>query len=258
MDKYAQAINELVESSPANRLPKFGGIRIFAKPLLAVADANDPMFKQLQQPEVVGPEHLFPKDFLPGAKSVISYFLPFSEEIRKANRIPGLPAEEWLYGRIEGEEFNNEVRRFVEKLLIENGAKAVATSLSSKFQKYQVKSNWSERHVAFIAGLGTFGLHKSFITEKGAAGRFGSVVTDLEIQPTVRKINEIYGNCSWFTSGECGTCISRCPAGAITEQGKDKYKCKEYVHGKIEKEFWPRYGCGKCQTNVPCEESIPE
>jgi len=32
----------------------------------------------------------------------------------------------------------------------------------------------------------------------------------------------------------------------------------EVVHGKIEKEFWPRYGCGKCQTNVPCEESIPE
>ncbi len=27
-------------------------------------------------------------------------------------------------------------------------------------------SNWSERHVAFAAGLGTFGLHTNIITEK--------------------------------------------------------------------------------------------
>jgi len=32
-------------------------------------------------------------------------------------------------------------------------------------------SNWSERHIAYVAGLGTFSLADSFITEKGAANR---------------------------------------------------------------------------------------
>ena len=38
-------------------------------------------------------------------------------------------------------------------------------------------SNWSERHVAYVCGLGTFGC-QGLITSKGLAGRFGSIITD--------------------------------------------------------------------------------
>ncbi len=257
MDKYIEKMNELIASSEKNMLPRFGGIKIYEQLLVAVAAADDPLFIKLKEPDVVGPEHLLPEDFVPGAKSVVSYFLPFSKEIREANRTPGLPAEEWLYGRIEGEEFNDALRVFLAGLLVKGGGRAVAPVLDEKFTKYEVKSNWSERHVAYIAGLGTFGLHRSFITAKGSAGRFGSVVTDLELRPTVRKCQDIYENCTWFRGGKCGACISRCPSGAITEQGKDKRTCRQHVHEKIALMFAPRYGCGKCQTNVPCENSIP-
>ena len=44
-------------------------------------------------------------------------------------------------------------------------------------------SRWSERHAAYISGLGTFGLHKGLITEQGTCGRFVSVLTDLPPYP---------------------------------------------------------------------------
>ena len=36
-------------------------------------------------------------------------------------------------------------------------------------------STWSERHVAYVSGLGTFGLSGGLITAKGQAVRLGSV-----------------------------------------------------------------------------------
>jgi len=62
---------------------------------------------KMKDPHVVGPDHLTPKEWLPDAKSVISYFLPFTEHIRNSNRLHGKPSTEWLYGRYEGEMFNN-------------------------------------------------------------------------------------------------------------------------------------------------------
>ena len=105
--------------------------------------------------------------------------------------------------------------------------------------------------MAFIAGLGTLSLNRSLITERGSAGRLGSVVTDLPLKPTPRYYKEIEENCT-----HCGACIHRCPPQAIDETGKNHAICSNYLDGVL-KQFSPRYGCGKCQTAVPCEERIP-
>ena len=113
-------------------------------------------------------------------------------------------------------------------------------------------SNWPERHVAFVCGLGTFGLSKGLITSKGMAGRFGSIVTELEIIPNKREYEGIYEYCT-----ECGACIKKCPVNAITfENGKDHQICCEFVD-LTKNKYKPRYGCGKCQVSVPCESRIP-
>jgi hypothetical protein len=52
------------------------------------------------------------------------------------------------------------------------------------YEMQNVTSNWSERHSAYIAGLGTFCLSYSLISEKGCAGRYGTVVTDLDLEPS--------------------------------------------------------------------------
>lgn len=243
---------EFAERSPLNRVDELDIARIYDAPLVGLADARDPLFDKLQETEVVGEHHLLPRDWLPEAKTVISYFLPYSFEIREANRTKGLPATKWLYGRIEGELFNNALRTYLAAELEKDGAKAVAPILDSRFKVLARRSNWSERHVAFIAGLGTFGLSKSLITRKGSAGRYGSVVTDREMAIAARPYTEVYEYCNY-----CHACIDRCPAEAIKEEGKDTNLCGEYIDNEIMPRYAPRYGCGKCQTAVPCEDTIP-
>jgi epoxyqueuosine reductase QueG len=114
-------------------------------------------------------------------------------------------------------------------------------------------SSWSERHVAFAAGLGTFGLSTHLITRVGKAGRFGSIITTAEFEPTARPYREDpFAYCT-----RCGTCTKRCPVDALTlENGKDYQACWVYME-ETKIRFKPRYGCGKCQLLVPCETGIP-
>ena len=137
----------------------------------------------------------------------------------------------------------------------------ISTIYSMKMTDKGYISNWSERHIAYAARLGTFSLSDGFITERGIAHRCGSVVTNLEIPPSPRTAVGPYANCLFYANEKCGLCIERCPAKAITEYGHDKVRCREYLHElgynpellkngyDLEKSV---AGCGLCQTNVSC------
>lgn len=123
-------------------------------------------------------------------------------------------------------------------------------------------STWSERHAAYAAGLGTFGLSKGLITKKGMAGRFGSVITNAEFSPSIRSYSSPFEYCIM-----CGACMEKCPVGAIDKArgyalGKDQLICGPYVGSSKLPPHGPhqriRYGCGKCQSGVPCESSLPK
>ena len=180
----ADRIAGYLAERPENIVPELNRMKIFDPPLLGVADALDPLFTRLKEPGIVGPRHRSPCDWLPGAATVISFFLPFTAAVREANHRPGLPATEWLYGRIEGEACNKLLQKHLVDELIHVGGQALAPSVNPRFAVTERRSNWSERHVAFVAGLGTFGLSRALITEKGSAGRIGSVVTTLGLTPT--------------------------------------------------------------------------
>lgn len=244
----------LIDESPSNKVSEKDIIleKIFDYPLVKVAKASDPLFGKLKEPEVIGRHHLSPSEWLADARSVISYFLPFSKKVREANHIPRWPALEWLYGRIEGEEFNKLMLQYIINLVSESDGKAIAPILDPRYKARDLKSNWSERHAAYIAGLGTFSLSKSLITAKGCAGRYGSIITDLAINPSKRAYTELEDYCN-----RCGECIKRCPAGAVTEKGMDVQICLNYYNDEITPRYSPRYGCGKCQTAVACENIIP-
>ncbi|MCX7886926.1 MAG: hypothetical protein N3B01_06700 [Verrucomicrobiae bacterium] len=80
----SREVAELLDNTPHNRLPG-SQTKIFGAPVFGVASAHDPLFRKLKERGVVGPQHLVPSDFLPGAKSVISWFLPYSAEVSKSN-----------------------------------------------------------------------------------------------------------------------------------------------------------------------------
>lgn len=244
-------IADFILNSEQNFVDELDKMQIWEQPLISIAVASDPLWERLKEPEVVGPHHLTPEEWLPGAESVISYFLPYTEHVRSSNRLKGMPSKEWLYGRYEGELFNNDLRRLIINWAGIDGGQGLAPALDERFVIINHRSNWSERHAAFIAGLGTFSLNRSLITQKGAAGRFGSVIVDLELEPEPRPFKEVDEYCN-----KCGECVDRCPSQAITENGKDNESCSQFLNKILEKNK-PRYACGKCQTAVPCEYSKP-
>ena len=244
-------IADFIAASPLNRVEQLGGQTIFSRPLVGVASAGDELFERLKAETAVGPQHMSPREWMTAAKAVIVYFLPFTERIRQANRVQGVAAREWLHGRIEGEQFNNKLRDELVQFLVAAGFQAVAPARDGSYKVVNRRSNWTERHAACIAGLGTFSLSRSLITACGSAGRVGSVITSLPLEATVRLYQEIDQYCS-----KCGACILRCPPLAITEQGKDNDICAGYLD-RVQARFKPYYGCGKCQTGVPCESGIP-
>ncbi len=267
-----QAADEFVKTAPGNRVPaeiaitpELAELQLFEPPLLAVGAADDPLFETLRQPDIIGAHFKPPAAWLDGAVSVLSYFLPFTEAVRASNRAnPSWPSDAWLHGRIEGQAFVEELGLHLTALLNDAGFPAVLPLADSRLVVAPkdgletadglrfFTSNWSERHVGYVCGIGTFSLSKGLITEKGMAGRMGSVVTALPLQPTPRRYRDYMDYCI-----ECGVCALRCPAGAISPgTGKDHAKCKQFLDAVLAQHH-PRYGCGKCQVDVPCETCIP-
>ncbi len=229
MDKQdlINAASEFIEHSAYNLIsgdtaisPAVVGLKLYDAPLFAFGRADDTYFERLKRPEAIGEHFLLPAQWLPQAKTVVSFFLPYTQEVKKANREDmSWPAEHWLHGRYEGQICLAKLLAYLQEFLRNAGYQAVAPALDERFRADDTQnftSNWSERHVAFVCGLGTFGLSRGLITKAGIAGRIGSIVTDLELPADTRAYSGLYEYCSM-----CGACVRNCPVHAISvENGK--------------------------------------
>lgn len=245
------------------------GLEIFDPPIVGYASADDELFfKYKTDYNIMYNKFMMPKEWLNCGTTVISIFFPFTDNIKNSNIInKKMPSNEWLHARYEGQKIINECCKYLVDTLKEKGFDAVAPSIDERFSatmgthlenqdnlnNTDYYSNWSERHVAFVAGLGTFGLSKGLITRKGMAGRFASIITNYKHDITERTYTDIYEYCIM-----CGKCISKCPVKAITfENDKNHTKCSKLIDFTLKK-FNPRYACGKCQVGVPCSGQIPK
>jgi len=278
-----KTIKAYVVNSPLNRLRDLDGRPIFEEPLVGFADGYDPIFEDYKT--IIADFHLTPREVLTKylaetlgadvpelpALSVISWVLPFDREIRMSNRREAEgPSLQWNHARWHGQELNFELAGHMVSLLGELGQHAVAPESTLFFSMRGLPnglaSTWSQRHIAYAAGLGTFSLSDGFITPKGIAMRCGSVVTGLGVSPSPRPYPHHLANCLFYVDGSCRRCIERCPGGAITEKGHDKHKClsilmeeqRPWIEGVHGAGYIGVYaGCGLCQTGVPCEGRIP-
>jgi epoxyqueuosine reductase len=222
----------------------------YRPPLVGFADAADLRFLELR--EIAEPTHLLPGDMISSARSVISFFLPFAEEIVKANRAqPHEVARQWALAYVETNALINCIAQRLIAALAEQGVKATAEPATHNFDPVTLISRWSHKSVAAIAGLGSFGLHHMLITDAGCAGRFGSLVVDAALEPT--SVPEARERCRYFYDGSCLTCVERCPVGALTEAGLDKHRCYDWLLrvGDRFHELGLADVCGKCATG-PC------
>lgn len=270
--------------SSSNRLPTFDDDRIFDEPLVGFADGDDAIFQDYKT--VIGDFHLTPREALEmhlrdhgiegsnqlDSVSIISWILPVSQETRFSLRRESLvPSLRWNHTRWQGQDFIFELSRHLVSLLENLGYQAIAPELANFFTIKDLAnglaSNWSQRHIAYAAGLGTFSLSDGFITPRGIALRCGSVVTNIALPPSFRVYENHLANCLFYRDGSCRRCIERCPAGAISEKGHDKKRCREFLFvdqkaaiqelGREEGYIGRYLGCGLCQTKVPCEARIP-
>ena len=263
-NEISEAAGRFVEESPYNYIsgeaalsPDCVGMRIYEEPIFAFGTADDELYMKFKSGGVIGNHFMSPAEWLPGAKTVIAFFMPYTKIIKAANSADyEWPANLWLHGRYEGQNLIRELLIFMEGFLSRAGFNALAPSADRRYRTGddtdKFTSNWSERHVAYACGLGTFGLSKGIITQKGICGRFGSILTDLDLPKDSRNYNDIYEYCTF-----CGACTGHCPASAISlDGGKEHLPCSDFLDKVMEK-YSPRYGCGKCQVNVPCESCIP-
>lgn len=269
-------IKDFVDHSPENHLNDPGRERAFDTPMVGFAMGRDPLFKAYK--DHVGPFHWTPLEIFKQTftdirssaddLSVISWILPQTRATKADNsKEDRFPAQRWSRARTFGEVFNAKLRQHLVATLMAAGIHAVAPMLAPQWarrdsDRHGYASTWSERHAAYACGLGTFGLSDGLITPLGKAIRVGSVVARIRIAPSPMPYDTHQAYCLFHAMGKCGKCIDRCPAGAITEHGHDKVKCKTYIRKEAMAYIKTNYGfegkgCGLCQTKVPCESKIP-
>ncbi len=270
-----EVIADLLADPKVNTLQNAAQERAWEDPLVGFALGDDPVWTQFK--DVVGSFHWLPEEIFCQSfpdldasaqdLTVVSWVLPQTEQVKAHNRLQTLyPAELWARSRVFGEETNNTLRRRVAETLTESGFPATAPILSPNFESrkggpFVYSSTWSERHAAYAAGLGTFGLCDGLITSRGKAMRVGSVVARISIPATPRPYADHHAYCLFYTHGTCGKCIERCPVAAVSKQGHDKVRCGKHLGRTrtfVQEHYgFEGYGCGLCQTGVPCESKIP-
>ncbi|MEI6608568.1 MAG: epoxyqueuosine reductase [Deltaproteobacteria bacterium] len=278
---FIRTIKDKIANHPDNQMEyPFLGERIFEEPLVGFVRGNDPIFDRFK--EVIGHHHFTPWEILcwqaenngvqppePEDLSVISFVLPFSENTRRDNAaLVEWTSERWAQTWLLGEIFSQTFVREIVTYLMGQGILAIAPDVTPMFNKKRYPkvgwaSPWSHRHIAYAAGLGTFGMHDFLITEKGVAQRLGSFVVNLKLAPNRQRSDDIHASCLHYQGTQCLKCAKRCPVTAITaEHAHNKETCYQKVADSLKycNEHYHIfiYGCGLCATGVPCASEIPK
>lgn len=307
-------LRDLFDASERNRLPAaYGGHRIFDAPTIGVTAGNDPIlgrFKAVATRAHMTPAEMWAKSAssrrgfreyqplgrprpdagtwtdladLAARLKVLSIVFPYTRSIlddgsRSPHRTPmtGL-ALNFAHA------FHAEVYEQTVRFVVEQGHRIMVPqhsrfhSVLLRPSRPHVISTWSERHYAFAAGLGTFGLAEHLITEHGCNVRLASFLTDAPLAVTPRARDDPFANCLYYAQGTCAKCVERCPGRALTKEWHNKLLCevtRQKESARVRGELTPflkpitrRFlyvpveecpiGCALCQYDVPCMDRNP-
>ena len=247
-------LNEFITEEIKNIVKSSSLSTKYRTPLVCFGDAKNPLFNDLKN--IIDKEHYLPYDLLEDAKTVVSFFVPFSEDILYDNLKSDITAKGWSYAKKDTECLIDEIIKEMKIKLSSLGIKVSSNPSKAPYTSDNFIHKWSQRHVGYICGLGNFGLNHMLITESGCAGRYGSFVIDTEADYNLT-VSEEY--CLYKINKTCGACVKNCPSNALTYDGIDKVKCsssmdvinKEHYNGdKMLK------SCGKCIA-LPCALKRP-
>jgi len=252
-----QTLLHIIETQIRNRAERPGGYPYWRFPAcVGIADVRDPLFFRLR--EVTTPDHALPQDLLPSAASVIVFFVPFRERLGEENRLEvPYASRSWAEAYVATNALIADICEAIQKHLALEGYQSAITPATHNFDEKRLVSRWSHKHLGYIAGLGTFGLHYQLITKQGSCGRLGSLVTSKPLTPTPRPLEEY---CLSKSGHSCAACVRRCSYGALTSSGFDRHRCyAQLLENDRHYADLPLVDvCGKCVAHVPCSYGIPK
>ena len=175
----------------------------YRDPVIGFVAADDPDFSNLSKWTEF--EHLMPEELLPGARAVVSFYLPFAGEIAYANKKEKEQvAREWAIAYQDTNAFIGQITSNLIELLSQYGIQVAAEPATGNFDEDVLRSTWSHKSIAVLAGIGSFGLHNLVITDVGCTGRFGSIVIDAELPVDKPEQKE---RCEYYELGTCLDCV---------------------------------------------------
>lgn len=223
-------------------------------PIVGFAAADDPLFAQLKS--VVAPTHAVPEDFLTDAKTAIVFFIPFPRSLTVTNKKERMSSKEWAVAYIETNELILQLSLHLKEFFQVKGHLSFTIPATHNWDEEKLISDWSHRHIAYIAGVGNFGLNNMLITDKGCCGRIGSFITAAVIEPDTR---DDQASCLYKFDGTCKMCAKKCVNEALFEDSFDRFKCYDMLLENVDEHSSIGYAdvCGKCLVGVPCSHNNP-
>ncbi len=145
----------------------------------------------------------------------------------------------------------------ISKIISQHGYDFLLIPASKTIDKTKLYSTFSHKAAAFLSGLGWIGKSCLVINYKyGPRARWGTILTNAQIEPTGKPTNK---NC-----GNCNICVDSCPAEAFTginfkindkrDIRYDAYKCDKYLSQMKESKGYRV--CGICIKVCPFGKRI--
>lgn len=229
-------------------ITKAGRRDLFRAPMCAFSSAEDERYHELKT--IVGPWVKEPRELLPDARTVISFFVPFSKELVAVSLREEPVARAWGEAYVVLNALYDVIGLTTAAYLRGQGFSALPMAATHTYDPVKLESLWSHRSAAAIAGLGSFGVNRMLFTEKGAAGRCSSVLTSAPLNTTKEPAEQ---RCLHYLGGGCLLCLRACPVQALKLDSLDKFTCHDHLLENQEylKDIGDCDVCGKCVVNCP-------
>jgi epoxyqueuosine reductase len=148
-----KVLEELVTGTIQSEVVEAGTVTRYRAPLIAFVATDDARFAELRRE--VHATHMLPQDLLPGARSVISFFLPFESAVVEANaQHREKVAREWAVAYVETNDLVGRITTALIERLAGRGIRAAAEPATHNFDPVSLVSRGLTRAWRLLPGWG--------------------------------------------------------------------------------------------------------
>lgn len=258
---YKKRLQEELADEMVAYIDEKGLTDVIGLPLLGYAFADDKRFMDAFDAGLT----IHPKGIYRPGTTVIVSFLPYNPEYVQDNFIENgdrdSVSKAWTRAYESSIIVSAHINTFILDFLEGMGREASLSNIHTDWDWETHRPEWSHKIAAYIAGMGEFGPNGCIRTEYGPWGRFNSILTEVQLEPTGKSgsgekdildeidiIDDYTKFCLFENPGDVpGQVIHACPCGAIDSSGIDRAKCQDFCE-KLN-EFVPEPdACGRCYT----------